>query len=133
MTLTTNNPWSSKAYGPGIFINEVTILEAEDISGTVPIFMQEPVDIGIKLTLDVGRDFQYPIRVELAGHTSATRTATVRSNEATELWVGARAGKLAFRGTPGESPTTTAAVASGTPEKIAQRSAPATSTTHVTL
>jgi hypothetical protein len=42
----------------GVFINEATVAKAEDISGTTPTFLKRPIDIGMKLTLEVGRDFQ---------------------------------------------------------------------------
>ncbi len=58
MTLSTNNQWKKRTYGPGIFINEVEVAAAEDISGTTPPYMDRSVDIGIKLTLEVGKDFQ---------------------------------------------------------------------------
>ena len=58
MQLTCANPFSTRTYGPGIYINEVTILNAEDISGQQLPYMEQPVDIGIKLTLDIGKDWQ---------------------------------------------------------------------------
>lgn len=58
MTLSCNKPFSTNTYGPGIYINEVTIVNAADISGEVLPFSDQPVDIGIKLTLDIGKDFQ---------------------------------------------------------------------------
>ena len=42
----------------GVFIGEATIVSVTDVSGTTPTFMQRPIDIGLKLTLEVGRDFQ---------------------------------------------------------------------------
>ncbi len=42
----------------GIIVGKVTIVGVEDISGTTPQHLQFPVDIGIKLTLDVGKSFQ---------------------------------------------------------------------------
>jgi len=57
MTLSCNNPWKRRSYGPGVYISEVSIVSAEDISGTTPPFLQEPVDIGLDLTLEVGRSF----------------------------------------------------------------------------
>jgi len=57
MTLSCNNPFSTRTYGPGIYINEVTILNAEDISGQPLPYSENPVDIGIKLTLDIGKDW----------------------------------------------------------------------------
>jgi len=59
MTLTTENRFKPNLYGKGVFINLVTITDAEDISGTTLPFLDRAVDIGIKLTLDIGReDFQ---------------------------------------------------------------------------
>jgi hypothetical protein len=58
MTLSTDNQWKKRTYGPGVFINEVEVAAAEDISGTTPPFMDRPVDIGIKLTLEIGKNFQ---------------------------------------------------------------------------
>lgn len=58
MTLSCNSQWTKKTYGPGIYINEVTVAGAEDISGQPLPFRDQPFDIGIKLTLDIGRDFQ---------------------------------------------------------------------------
>ena len=58
MTLTCDRPYGSNSYGKGIFINLVKIVEVEDVSGTTLPFLQDPVDIGIKLKLDIGRDFQ---------------------------------------------------------------------------
>ena len=58
MTLTCKNPFAKTSYGPGIYVNTVTILAAEDISGTALPFMENPFDIAIRLILDVGRDFQ---------------------------------------------------------------------------
>ena len=58
MTLSCENQWKKRTYGPGIFVNEVTIADAQDVSGTSLPFMAQPVDIGIKLVLEIGRDFQ---------------------------------------------------------------------------
>ena len=57
MTLSCANQWKKSSHGPGIYVNEVKVVEIEDISGTQLPFMQEPVDIGIKLKVDIGRDF----------------------------------------------------------------------------
>lgn len=57
MTLSCDKPWGSKSYGPGMFISQVTVLQAEDVSGQQAPFLQRPYDIGIKLTLDIGKDF----------------------------------------------------------------------------
>ena len=58
MTLSCENQWKKRTYGPGIYVNEVTIAEAQDVSGSSLPFMAMPVDIGIKLVLEIGRDFQ---------------------------------------------------------------------------
>jgi len=41
----------------GIFVGKATILAVEDISGEKVAYMQEACDIGLRLTLDIGRDF----------------------------------------------------------------------------
>ena len=58
MTLSLNNPFRND-YGEGVFISLVTIVDVEDISGSTPPFMNFPIDIGLKLHLDVGKGF-YP-------------------------------------------------------------------------
>ena len=58
MTLSCKSPFNSSTYAPGIFINQVTVVGAVDVSGTQLPFMERPIDIGLKLTLDIGRDFQ---------------------------------------------------------------------------
>ncbi|MBI5020551.1 MAG: hypothetical protein HZB59_03870 [Ignavibacteriales bacterium] len=58
MTLSCNKPFSKTTYGPGIYINEVTIVNASDISGEQLPLSEQPIDIGIKLTLDIGKEFQ---------------------------------------------------------------------------
>ena len=58
MTLTTENRFKQNLYGKGIYVNLVTISDAEDISGTVPVFLDRAVEIGVKLTLEIGREFQ---------------------------------------------------------------------------
>lgn len=58
MTLSCTSPFQKRSFGPGIYINEVTIADVADISGQQLPFLTEPVDIGIKLFLDIGRDFQ---------------------------------------------------------------------------
>jgi hypothetical protein len=57
MTLSCKNQWQKRTYGPGIYINEVEIVAAEDISGAVLPYLERPVDIGVKLTLDIGKEF----------------------------------------------------------------------------
>lgn len=58
MTLTCDKPYGSNNYGKGIFINLVKIIAAEDVSGAQLPFLQQRVDIGVKLKLDIGRDFE---------------------------------------------------------------------------
>ncbi len=58
MTLSCEKQWYKRTYGPGIYVNEVTIAGAEDVSGVTLPYLQRPMDIGIKLVLDIGRDFQ---------------------------------------------------------------------------
>ncbi len=58
MTLSCDNPWSNRTFGPGIFVSEATVAAIEDISGQPLPFRDQPCDIGIRLTLDIGRDFQ---------------------------------------------------------------------------
>ena len=58
MTLSCTRPWSTNGYGPGIYISEATVVNVEDISGEQLPFLDQPVDIGLKLHLDIGRDFQ---------------------------------------------------------------------------
>ena len=58
MTLSCNNTWQKRTYGPGIYVNEVEIAKVEDISGEQLPFLDKPVDIGVRLSLEIGRDFQ---------------------------------------------------------------------------
>lgn len=58
MILSCENAWKKPGHGLGIYVNEVTVIGAEDISG-VELRFGNMFDIGIKLTVDVGRDF-YP-------------------------------------------------------------------------
>jgi hypothetical protein len=57
MTLSCSSPYKSNTYGPGIFISRVTIIKAEDISGKVIPYLDNPFDIAVKLTLDIGKEF----------------------------------------------------------------------------
>lgn len=57
MTLSCTHPNSTNNFGPGIFISRVTILKAEDVSGQELPFLQNPYEVGLKLTLEVGQDF----------------------------------------------------------------------------
>src|ERR1700690_877 len=58
MTLTCTKPFPKRTFLPGVYVNEVTIVKAEDISGQTLPFLQNPFELGLKLTLDIGRDFQ---------------------------------------------------------------------------
>lgn len=58
MTLSCTKPWNSNSHGLGIFISQVTITAVEDISDMVLTHLDKAFDIGIKLTLDIGKDFQ---------------------------------------------------------------------------
>lgn len=58
MVLTTENRFKPNLYGKGIYVNLVTITGVEDISGTTPVFLDRPIEIGVKLKLDIGRDFE---------------------------------------------------------------------------
>jgi len=58
MTLSCERQWQKRTYGPGIYINEATISDVLDISGETLPYLDRPYDIGIKLTLDIGRGFQ---------------------------------------------------------------------------
>jgi len=57
MTLSMDKPYNKNSYGEGIYVNLVTVIKAEDISGQTLTFLNNPVDIGIKLTIDVGKEF----------------------------------------------------------------------------
>ena len=58
MTLSLNQPYSKPFFGKGIFVNEATIVSIEDVSATTPHPLTNPVDIGVRLVLEIGRDFQ---------------------------------------------------------------------------
>ena len=58
MTLSCSQPFSKKNYGPGIYINEVTIADVQDISGQLLPPNNLQYDIAIRLHLEIGRDFQ---------------------------------------------------------------------------
>lgn len=58
MTLSVNKPYSKPYFGKGIFVNEATIFSIEDVSGTTPRPLTNPVDIGVRLVLEIGKDFQ---------------------------------------------------------------------------
>jgi len=56
MTLSCANPFKT-SNSPGILISLVKIIDVEDISGEQLPFLERPVDIGIRLYLDIGRNF----------------------------------------------------------------------------
>jgi hypothetical protein len=56
MSLSIND--KKESAGNGIVIQVVSIITAEDVSNTTPPFLTTPCDLGVKLTLDIGRDFQ---------------------------------------------------------------------------
>ena len=58
MTLTCDTKFQRRTYAPGVYINEATIVKAEDVSGEKLPYLQRPVEMGLKLTLDIGREFQ---------------------------------------------------------------------------
>ena len=58
MNLSCDKPSQIPDLPLGVYINEATIVSVTDVSGTTPTFMQRPIDIGMKLTLEVGRDFK---------------------------------------------------------------------------
>ncbi|MBK8945447.1 MAG: hypothetical protein IPM32_09290 [Ignavibacteriae bacterium] len=60
MTLTTESRLKQNLYGKGVYINLVKIIDAEDISNTQPFFLNSPIDIGVKLTLNIGREDFFP-------------------------------------------------------------------------
>lgn len=57
MTLSVK-PFSNHSFLKGVFISEVEIVDAEDISGEVLPHLQQPFDIGVRLKLEIGRSFQ---------------------------------------------------------------------------
>jgi hypothetical protein len=58
MTLSCERPTGIPDLPLGVYVNEATIVSVEDVSGTTPSFMSRPVDIGLKLTVEIGRGFQ---------------------------------------------------------------------------
>jgi hypothetical protein len=58
MTLSCEKPFGGGKYGPGVVITKAKIVSVEDISGKAHRYMQLPCDIGVVLTIDVGRSFQ---------------------------------------------------------------------------
>ena len=55
MTLSINE---KKDAGEGIVVQQVSIASIEDISNSTPPFLSMPCDLGVKMSLDIGRDFQ---------------------------------------------------------------------------
>jgi hypothetical protein len=53
----TTTPQVSSAYGPGVYVSEVTIIDAQDHSGTMPSFLKTIPDIYLVVTLDIGKDW----------------------------------------------------------------------------
>jgi|GEM_PF-3500497 len=58
MTLSCDKPSQIPDMPLGVYINEATIVNVEDVSGTTPAFMSRAVDIGMNLTLDIGQAFR---------------------------------------------------------------------------
>jgi hypothetical protein len=58
MTLTCDGKYTPNKYGVGVIIRKVTVADVADVSGQTAPFLERPWDIGIKLYLEVGRDFQ---------------------------------------------------------------------------
>ena len=58
MTLSCSKQFNANSRGPGIYVNQATIVSAEDISGKPVPYLDNPFDIGMKLTLNIGKDFQ---------------------------------------------------------------------------
>jgi hypothetical protein len=48
---------ANQAYGPGVFISEATIIDAQNHSGTAPSFLQNIPDVYLVVTLDIGKDW----------------------------------------------------------------------------
>jgi hypothetical protein len=53
----TTTPQVSSAYGPGVYVSEATIIDAQDHSGTMPSFLKTIPDIYLVVTLDIGKDW----------------------------------------------------------------------------
>ncbi len=58
MTLSIDQPYNRHTHAPGVFISQVSVVNVENISGQQPPYMERPIDLGLKLTLNIGRDFQ---------------------------------------------------------------------------
>jgi hypothetical protein len=63
MTLSCDGSFTPNRYGVGIIVREVTIADAENVSGQKAPFLDRPWDIGIKLFLEVGRGFQPELNI----------------------------------------------------------------------
>jgi hypothetical protein len=53
----STTPQGNSVYGPGIFISEATIIDAQDHSGTMPSFLKTIPDIYLVVTLDIGKEW----------------------------------------------------------------------------
>lgn len=63
MTLTMEHPYPKTSYGKGIFISLVTIADVEDISGDNLYYADSPIDIGLKLYLDIKKEFMPELNI----------------------------------------------------------------------
>lgn len=63
MTLLCEHSYPQNNYGKGIFISLVTIAHVEDISGQDLYFQDSPIDIGLKLYLDIKKDFMPELNI----------------------------------------------------------------------
>jgi hypothetical protein len=48
---------NSHSFPGGIYINKATIISVEDISGEQLTYMKQPCDLGLRVTVDIGRAF----------------------------------------------------------------------------
>lgn len=53
----STTPQANSVYGPGVFISEATIINAQDHSGTMPSFLKTIPDIYLVLTIDIGKEW----------------------------------------------------------------------------
>ena len=74
MTLSCDSSFTPSKHGVGIIIRKVKVADATDVSGETAPFLMRPWDIGLKLFLDVGRDFQ-PDGDTFSGFTADVRDA----------------------------------------------------------
>lgn len=63
MALSIYGQSTSNEYPGGIFITKATIISAEDISGEQLVYMNKPCDVGVRLTLEVGREWQPTLNI----------------------------------------------------------------------